>query len=77
MCKKLVYLICFGLTLIFILANTVSAADPSLVGWWKLDEGSGLVANDSSGNGNDGTIYGSPLWVTAGTPVAPESSNGQ
>lgn len=29
-----------------------------LVGHWKLDEGSGLTATDSSGNGQDGTITG-------------------
>lgn len=28
----------------------------SLIGWWKLDETSGLAAADSSGNGNDGTL---------------------
>ncbi len=27
-----------------------------LVGWWKLDEGSGSTAVDSSGNGHDGTL---------------------
>ncbi len=27
------------------------------VGWWKFDEGSGSTAYDSSGNGNNGTIY--------------------
>lgn len=31
---------------------------------WKLDEGSGTSASDSSGNGNTGTLYGSPTWVT-------------
>ena len=30
---------------------------PGLVGWWRFDEGSGTVAGDSSGNGNNGTIY--------------------
>jgi hypothetical protein len=29
-----------------------------LVGWWKFDEGSGTVAYDSSGNGNDGNLTG-------------------
>jgi hypothetical protein len=28
------------------------------VGWWQFNEGSGTVAIDSSGNGNNGTIYG-------------------
>jgi len=34
--------------------------DPNrgLVGLWKLDEGSGTVAADSSGNGHDGTLMG-------------------
>jgi len=36
--------------------------DPSLVARWKLDEGSGTLASDSSGNGNDGTLHG-PTWV--------------
>jgi len=29
-----------------------------LVAWWSFDEGSGNIANDYSGNGNDGIIYG-------------------
>jgi hypothetical protein len=39
---------------------------PGLVGWWRFDEGSGTAAGDSSGNGNNGTLQGSPLpsWVT-------------
>ena len=36
-----------------------------LVGWWKFDEGSGSVAYDSSGNGNDGNLMNGPTW-TAG-----------
>ena len=40
-----------------------------LMGWWKFDEGSGSVANDSSGNHRNGTIYGSPAWQTTGSPV--------
>ncbi len=33
-----------------------SECDPNLVAWWKLDETSGLNANDSSLNDNDGTL---------------------
>ncbi|MDE1941316.1 MAG: LamG domain-containing protein, partial [Patescibacteria group bacterium] len=38
-----------------------------LVGWWKLNDGSGTTAADSSGSGNNGTLSGStlPTW-TAG-----------
>ena len=34
------------------------------VGHWKLDDGEGTIAVDSSGNGNDGTLIGDPLWTT-------------
>jgi hypothetical protein len=30
---------------------------------WDFDEGNGDILNDSSGNGNDGGIIGTPLWV--------------
>ncbi|HPC95479.1 MAG TPA: discoidin domain-containing protein [Sedimentisphaerales bacterium] len=39
------------------------AKDPALLGWWSFDEGSGTIAADGSGNGNDGTLNGDPLWV--------------
>jgi hypothetical protein len=35
-----------------------------LVGWWKFDETSGIVAYDSSGNGNDGNLTNGPTWTT-------------
>jgi len=35
-----------------------------LVAYWSFDEGSGDVAHDYSGNGNDGMIYGAD-WVDA------------
>jgi len=38
-------------------------ATPTLAGYWKLDEGSGTTATDSSGNGNTGTIT-SGTWAT-------------
>ena len=38
----------------------------SPVGYWKLDESSGVTAADSSGNGNDGTLHGNPVWQTSG-----------
>lgn len=36
----------------------------SLVGWWKLNDGSGTTAVDDSGNGNNGTLTNSPTWTT-------------
>ncbi|MBW2024368.1 MAG: hypothetical protein JRH08_00725 [Deltaproteobacteria bacterium] len=35
-----------------------------LVAAYDFDEGSGTTLHDRSGNGNDGTIYGGPDWVT-------------
>jgi len=44
--------------------------DPTLIGWWKLDEGQGYIAYDSSGYGHHGLIGtnngdNGPIW-TAG-----------
>lgn len=38
---------------------------PTPVGFWKFDEGAGLVANDSSGIDNAGVLANGPTW-TAG-----------
>ncbi|MDI6448235.1 LamG-like jellyroll fold domain-containing protein, partial [Anaerobaca lacustris] len=43
--------------------STLAALDPSLVAWWAFDEGSGTVAADGSGNGNDGVVEGGAVWV--------------
>ena len=34
-----------------------------LVAWWKLDDGSGDIAVDSSSNGHNGTLVGDTSWV--------------
>ena len=56
MCRKLLFLV-----LVLALAGKTSA---ELVGHWKLDEASGTIAYDSSGNGFDGILMGGPQWVT-------------
>jgi hypothetical protein len=40
-----------------------------LLAYYKLDESSGTLAADSSGNGNDGTVLGNPVWQPAGGQV--------
>jgi hypothetical protein len=35
----------------------------SIIGMWLFDEGEGDVAEDASGNGNNGTLINSPKWV--------------
>jgi len=46
-----------------VLTEAVWAQDPSLVGWWKLDDGAGNTAQDSSGKAHHGTLQGAPQWV--------------
>ena len=44
----------------------VDVADPQYAGlqaWWKMDEGSGLIAADSMAGAADGTLA-SPVWTT-------------
>ena len=53
----------------FILLLTLTSAkmaDGDLIGWWRLDEGSGTTATDSSGYGNDAIFQGAPVWVDDG-----------
>jgi hypothetical protein len=66
MCRKLFLLTSFVLLLSLVLGSAAVAGP--LIGWWKFDEGSGTVARDSSGLGNDGIFgpEGTPKWV-AGT----------
>ncbi|MDT8301133.1 MAG: LamG-like jellyroll fold domain-containing protein [Sedimentisphaerales bacterium] len=56
--------VCFVFVLGLVLTSAASAADPNLVGWWRLNEGSGTVAIDSSGNNLNGELVDSPIWVT-------------
>ncbi|MEN6578350.1 MAG: LamG-like jellyroll fold domain-containing protein, partial [Phycisphaerales bacterium] len=43
--------------------SAFAGLDPDLIAWWAYDEGTGTVASDGSGNGNDGTLTNSPTWV--------------
>ncbi len=55
MFKKLIYLV----SIVLVLTCTARA---ELVGWWRLDEGSGTTAYDFSGKGNDGTLQNGAEW---------------
>jgi hypothetical protein len=60
MFKKLIYTIPLMLLLGLALTSTASA---ELVGWWKLDEGGGSIAYDSSASENHATLVGQPQWI--------------
>jgi hypothetical protein len=61
--KKLLLIIAFLLS-----AQSAEAALPKapnnlgLVGYWSFNEGTGLKAGDSSGQGNTGTLTNGPVW---------------
>jgi hypothetical protein len=60
-----------ALLLLSIAGQVMAQQDPDLLGWWKLDDGQGTMAADSSGNGHNGTILnpdgglgtGGSVWV--------------
>ncbi len=56
---------------------TTDVVIPSIVGLWKMDEGSGNVVHDATDNHNDGTIHGA-TWVDdseRGTVLSFDGSN--
>jgi hypothetical protein len=40
----------------------LTGTEANLRGYWKFNEGSGTVANDSTANNNDGTVYGATFF---------------
>ena len=50
------------------LSMAASQSHSSLIGHWKLDDGSGVNVSDSSGNNRDG-VLGSGSWITAAPPA--------
>ncbi|MDH4223578.1 MAG: dockerin type I domain-containing protein [candidate division Zixibacteria bacterium] len=51
----------FILLVAFFFALPALAQD--LVGYWKFDEGTGTIAFDSSGYGNNGNLLNGPVWI--------------
>ncbi len=58
MCRKLFYAISIALVV-----SLAGSARAELVAHWRLEDGSGTTAIDSSANGNDGTLNGDPRWA--------------
>jgi len=56
-------LVVFCVLLLGSAGAALAALDPDLVAYWPYDEGAGTVANDLTGNGNDGTLEGGATWV--------------
>ena len=65
MSRRLDYLVSFVFVPVLILTSTAIAVDPTLVGFWKFEEESGTLF-DQSDNHNDGTPYNGVLYQQAG-----------
>jgi len=65
MCRKLTFSISLFLMFCLVLASTAGAADPDLVGWWKFEEESGTLY-DQSDNHNDATSFNGVLYQQPG-----------
>ena len=55
------------------MAAPLTGTEAGLVGYWRFDDGSGAVAEDSTSSNNDGSFgdgspAGRPDWVTPGAP---------
>jgi len=59
-----------------ILTGQANAGDPTLVGWWTFDDGSGTMPLDSSDYRRDGEFVGSPQWDTGNKGGALRTSAG-
>jgi len=58
------------------MSTVISAPAAGLIGYWRLDEGTGQTIHDLSGSGNDGLLGGSvaadasdPTWLSSSAPV--------
>lgn len=61
--KKILAYISIAVASLFLVSPSYSRIDPkSLVGMWLFDVDED-IAEDKSGNGNDGTLMGKPKWV--------------
>ena len=52
------------------LNRPLAGNEPGLVAYWQFDECSGTVASDTTGHGNDGTLYG-PTWTNSTVHYGP------
>lgn len=51
-----------GIVCSFVLADFAAVAEAGLAAWWKMDEGNGIIAEDSAGDAN-GTLINGPVWT--------------
>ncbi len=64
--KTFLYIVLAFFGLVFTQGNVTYAQNtlPTPVAYWKLDEGSGIVATNSITSGSSGTLVNGPTWVS-------------
>ena len=65
MCRKMIYSVSFVLVLVLVRTSIGQDIDQNLVGWWKFEEASGTLF-DQSDNHNDGTSFNGVLYQQPG-----------
>ncbi len=64
MTRLTIICISFIIVILMFAGQSYAQIDPdTILGIWLLDEGTGDITADASGNGHDGTLMGSPNWV--------------
>ncbi len=59
----LIFISCIIVTLILAGPGYAQISSDAILGIWLLDEGIGDVAEDTSGNGQNGTLMNAPEWI--------------
>ena len=79
MCKECGERCCSFGSAIALWAASPAYASSGLVASWPFDEGSGSVAHDASGHGNNGVIMGDAQWVSgfSGSALSFDGSTGR
>jgi hypothetical protein len=51
------------------MGQSLAGTETGLAAYWRFDEGTGTAAGDSTGNGHNGTLINSPVWVVSTAPI--------
>ena len=62
MSRRHIYLVTLVTALVAVAPGVSNGGDPTLVGWWTFDDGSGTTPADSSDYGRHGEFVGDPQW---------------
>ena len=49
---------------------SLAGNDDNLVGYWRLDEASGTLSGDATGNGNTATLANGTAWLSSTAPIS-------